>query len=395
MKQKLAKVIQKVIYLICLTLWSACSGDQPTQQTNDGLSEVNLKQSPQPAHLAFARWTDTLPTIKLPQAIDYPATEWGKIEMNGPRATDDAEIKGLIATNFKQYHYAKDSLVAFVKQADLQHALVYPIGKVKYHHAQQVTILLLFLQTTTPALSQKHYVLSYHHRKTGQPLGYDLLAGMVRSPRQHRQYYGRWGIQKHQVWINRFCFKNPDSGLRQAQKYKVIFNQTTKPQSRPRAQPERLYALSGTSKEVQGIRYRRHCDEKVGYCVSLPYEVFTYSARTAELGISEDFVSGDQQATLLFYRDVSNEATFRNSEGQFDQKRYFNISKKTMAEDGHQLTYTYYHQNYFVLSGIRRDGRIFYEKHCGATHFALVYPAAQKAKYDKIVTQISKHFRVK
>ncbi|HAS40346.1 MAG TPA: hypothetical protein DCS93_07695 [Microscillaceae bacterium] len=380
----------KLSLALCSTLFcvlSACSDQKNAPPETDQIAETSTKR--QSIDSAFIQLRDYYREFDPKEVLDYPSTEWSKIYVDEEKRLVNEEAKRLLKANIEQYNNPQDSLITFVKKSDLLRASIYPVGRLNYSQKQKVTILLSFLKTETKAFTQKHYLLSYFSSVSGQPLGYDLLAGVVNHT---AAYYGRWGIRNQQIWINRFGLKKPGGNFK-AQKYKVAFNQTLVKQ--PRASEERLFTLLGTPKNIQGVKYRFHSDVKAGYSIGFPYEVFTYSARTAAKGVSEDFVSKDQQAYLTFYRTYSIKTTFVDQQGQVDWKKYFNSHKQAASTNGSQLTYSHFGKNYFVLSGIRKDGRIFYEKHQDNIHFSLVYPKAQKTTYDGIVAHLVQTFRVK
>ena len=386
------KKLSLVFWSTFFCLFLACSERKNTQQSAEHIPKI----APESELLnpAFTKLINKFQDFKPQKIIDYPPTEWGKIYVDQEKRLTNREVEQLLKTNIEQYSNLQDSLITFVKKLDLQKASIYPVGQLKHSQEQKITILLLFLKTETKAFAQKHYLLSYFSSKSGKPLGYDLLAGMVRNTKGSWQYYGRWGIRNQQVWINRFCLKKSGENFK-AQKYKVVFNQALTKQSKARASEERLFELRGTPKNIQGIKYRFHSDKKVGYSIGFPYEIFTYSASTATLGVSEDFVSQDQKAQLTFYRVYTIDEAFINQQGQINWKKYYNSHKQAAASDGNKLTYSYFDKSYFVLSGIREDGRIFYEKHQGNTHFSLVYPKAQKSTYDNIAKHLVQTFKVK
>lgn len=380
-------------WLLLLSLLSACTENKPAQSTSDSIPKTIIKGD-QP-NQAFLKFSNSLELFEPKKAIDYPPSEWGRIYVDTSSRIAETDLNRFIRPNFKKYQNTTDSLISFVKKEDLLRIPGYMIGRVKHQNEQQVTIILLFLQTETLAVTHKHFVLSYHSSKSGKPLGYDLLSGTVISPQAIKSYFGRWGVRKQGVLINRSVYITQKRHYN-SQKYKVIFNKGIARKEASRNKEEILYSLQGSPKTINGVQYRRHCDSDVGYCVDFPYQLFTFSMRRALLGIDEEFESEDGRAKLVFYRSMPSLLDhYLDKEGRFDWQKYFTVSKKITEESVKKLTYTYLNDDYFVLSGIQKDGRIFYEKHVGETHFSLVYPKTQKAVYDKVVEQLGKSFRVK
>jgi hypothetical protein len=103
--------------------------------------------------------------------------------------------------------------------------------------------------------------------------------------------------------------------------------------------------------------------------------------------------------------DNSDGATFKTDAPGIELRAYgfYNIDNKSprayVAEyyAGKTLTYSSVKRDSYVVSGTR-EGTIFYDR-CNFTGdrvlcVALVYPAAQKDKWDKVVTRVSGSLRV-
>jgi hypothetical protein len=103
--------------------------------------------------------------------------------------------------------------------------------------------------------------------------------------------------------------------------------------------------------------------------------------------------------------DNSDGATFKTKEPWVELRAWgsYNVEKQSpraaVAERyaGTTLDYSSVKRDSYVVSGIER-GAIFYDR-CNFTGdrvlcIALVYPAAQKEKWDKIVTRVSRSLRV-
>lgn len=138
---------------------------------------------------------------------------------------------------------------------------------------------------------------------------------------------------------------------------------------------------------AQAADWRAFVDTEFGAQALYPAHIFKpLPADPAIPGTS--FVSADGQAKLAIgsWHNGENETP-----GQFRDKLLSDARYAT-------LTYRPRGRSWFVLSGYRGD-KIYYEKviySCGrraVNAFAIMYPIAQRAHYDRIVERMEDHFK--
>ncbi|KAB2911113.1 MAG: hypothetical protein F9K29_23310 [Hyphomicrobiaceae bacterium] len=128
-------------------------------------------------------------------------------------------------------------------------------------------------------------------------------------------------------------------------------------------------------------------NERHGFTVSYPAAQFV--ALTAATEDARMFVSNDDKARLLV-------GTLPNSDSKtLGEYRSF-LLRESYA--GAKIDYAPMRKDWFVLSGTR-NGTSFYQRvtfTCGGrsiTSWALLYPEAQRATYDRIVEQVHRSYR--
>jgi hypothetical protein len=124
-----------------------------------------------------------------------------------------------------------------------------------------------------------------------------------------------------------------------------------------------------------------------GFSISYPTSQFTPQEPLAEEG--RVWVSADGRSRLLAGGLVNEDRL------KLLEYRDFLLRESYQGAD---IDYAPVHANWFVLSGTR-DGTIFYERvsfTCGGrviNSWALLYPAAEKRRYDRVVEQVARSYR--
>jgi hypothetical protein len=128
-------------------------------------------------------------------------------------------------------------------------------------------------------------------------------------------------------------------------------------------------------------------NKRYGFTLSYPTARFTPQEPLREEG--RVWVSNDGNAKLLA-------GALANADGMsLGEYRQF-LLKKSYA--GAEIDYAPIRDNWFVLSGTR-DGTMFYERvtfTCGGRRinsWAMLYPAAERAVYDRIVEKVARTYR--
>lgn len=147
-----------------------------------------------------------------------------------------------------------------------------------------------------------------------------------------------------------------------------------------------IVALGAAAQEQGGFAIYRN--ERHGFSLTYPAGTF---APQREAGSDEGrvFVSRDGQARLLA-------GALPNAEGV--NLRDYRALVLQQSYPGAALDYAPVGGTWFVLSGVR-DGVMFYERvtfTCGGrliNSWAMLYPAAERRLYDRIVEQVARSYR--
>lgn len=341
----------------------------------------------------FADFLKLIDTVTIDQTLDIPYIPWHKIAFSPSTLIARGHLDLFVRKNLEHFHNEEDSLIEFVDKTKLLKMPGHYICRFKHPHQAQISIILLALvENEHQAPGTKYYLLIYNRTTTGEPLGYDLLAGFTNESSEEPQVFqGRLSLHNENILIERMQM----NGWK-AQKYMVIFSQDEQTALQKVKSKAVTIPLSGLKKNIAGIHYQRHCHQNVMYCIDFPYEIFTYSASLAQEGISEDFLSYDQRSTLTVYRNHQVYEGFRGVNGSFDMKRYFDNCKKTIEESGKTITYSFFNEEYTIFSGLAPNRIIFYEKHLNQNYTiiaaSLLYPVEQKTLYNKIAEQLHASF---
>ena len=135
--------------------------------------------------------------------------------------------------------------------------------------------------------------------------------------------------------------------------------------------------LAPTLAQAQG--WQRYASPSSGVRVDLPTAIFTEAETRPDAGPGRRFVTADRRADLIVLSEPNPDDL---SPAKF-------LARKGPPAD---IIYRRVTPRFFVVSSIRQ-GRIWYNR-CnrasGAMHCVLInYPAAEKRRWDAIVTRIS------
>ena len=145
----------------------------------------------------------------------------------------------------------------------------------------------------------------------------------------------------------------------------------------------KVSAVAATAQDVTTYHNERH-----GFSLSYPLDAFREAAPPAG-DQGRVFVSRDGNARLLA-------GALSNADGMSLRDYRALVLKESYP--GAQIDYAPMRDNWFVLSGIR-DGVMFYERvtfTCRGrliNSWAMLYPAAERRVYDRIVEHVAKSYR--
>ena len=149
-----------------------------------------------------------------------------------------------------------------------------------------------------------------------------------------------------------------------------------------------LLSLSALEAAAQGgAEIATYRNQRYGFTISYPTAQFAPQEPLAAEG--RVWVSRDGSARLLA-------GGLANDEG-LSLSQYRELVLRQSYE-GAAVDYAPLRQNWFVLSGTR-DGMIFYERvtfTCGGrviNSWALLYPQAERRRYDRVVELVSRSYR--
>lgn len=135
--------------------------------------------------------------------------------------------------------------------------------------------------------------------------------------------------------------------------------------------------------------YDKYCNSRFEYCIEYPTEL--KGMGESGNGDGQKFISKDNKATLIVYRD-SRIGDFENiAECKADCFR-----NDSQIEAGKNVTYKKEGNNFFVVSGYRGNN-IFYQKTIfrnGEMVTAVIeYSTSKKAKYNAYCTYLFNNFK--
>jgi len=144
-------------------------------------------------------------------------------------------------------------------------------------------------------------------------------------------------------------------------------------------------AVAAAAQDIATYRNDRH-----GFSLSYPAGTFTPQPQSPPAGDDgRVFLSRDGNARLLA-------GALPNADGM--NLRDYRSLVLQQSYPGAAIDYAPMRDNWFVLSGIR-DGVMFYERvtfTCGGRRinsWAMLYPAAERRLYDRIVEQVARSYR--
>ena len=144
-----------------------------------------------------------------------------------------------------------------------------------------------------------------------------------------------------------------------------------------------VFAFIPTFAIAQSTEWRRYTIASTGASVDMPVSIFTSDAGPPENGTGRRFFTEDRRADLTV-QSIPNPAN--------DSPAAFLARMRPPAG----ITYKRITSDFFVVSSTRGD-RIWYNR-CnrgrGAMNCVLInYPAAEKRRWDDVVTRISRTLR--
>jgi hypothetical protein len=148
-----------------------------------------------------------------------------------------------------------------------------------------------------------------------------------------------------------------------------------------------LASVAAVAAAAQDVATYRN--DRYGFSLSYPSGTFTPQPPPAGDDDGRVFVSRDGNARLLA-------GALANADGM--NLRDYRTLVLQQSYPGAAIDYAPMRDNWFVLSGVR-DGVMFYERvtfTCGGRRinsWAMLYPAAERSLYDRIVEQVARSYR--
>lgn len=145
--------------------------------------------------------------------------------------------------------------------------------------------------------------------------------------------------------------------------------------------------LASPPAAAQGAETATYRNTRYGFTLSYPHSQFQPQEPLVEEG--RVWVSRDGNARILA-------GALPNADGMSLQEYREYVLKESYS--GANVDYAPLRDNWFVLSGVR-DGVMFYERvtfTCGGrliNSWAMLYPAADRRVYDRIVEQVARSYR--
>ncbi|MEM9981250.1 MAG: hypothetical protein AAF734_02065 [Bacteroidota bacterium] len=241
-----------------------------------------------------------------------------------------------------------------------------------------------------------YFVLMYYDTARQRFLGYQHFAAYEEAYDEYYELNGYFQYVDEATPLVNLVFDDPfgSAGDYYLQTYQILFNDG---QLQLNLVENDIWDTKKVM-EKKGVAYRKECLDRVGCCFLLPYKVLDYipfHAQDSRIGL---YVSDDKQTQLKVFRLIPPP--------WIEQKTVpdlYPLDQELFSRDGYQITYDVFskEKKWYVLSGYRADGAIFYykvfEDEIGhIIQVLMTYPAAQKEQYDPIVSQLYSSFtRVK
>lgn len=153
------------------------------------------------------------------------------------------------------------------------------------------------------------------------------------------------------------------------------------------AQPKNIRSnATNTSRPASTSALNLYENARFGYKISYPRTLIPQTE--SENGDGRMFRSEDEQTTLLVWGRLPLRLAG-------DLEDAYNLAK-----ENRRVTYQLKRSSWFVVSGFTQDNKVFYSKtvlvsdHSGTylKTFEMLYPVAQKARWDAVTTKIAQSF---
>ncbi|OJJ17118.1 hypothetical protein BKI52_30875 [marine bacterium AO1-C] len=354
------------------------------------LSKNSLKQD-------FDDFLAKFPSISLKKVYDLPQIAKQNIPPDSTQTITDVYMRRFVRRNLKLYGRLDDTLTNFVKKKTLLRLSGQYVGKLDYPNKNQMTVVLVKLFDSNNYYTTKiqaYQLLCFFDTKTGQAIGHDLVTG-----HKNRAYFQDFQSRLHLI-NDQLVVEKTTSGedfLCRGQKYQVYVGKYLGYKRLKKTSIEALtLPLKGVKKTIQGVDYQTYCNSQIGYCVDIPFKVFTYATYTGEEMPSEHFVSKDQQSLLMIKK---KRFYYEDSLGRPDYQAYFKYHgySKSPSDTINRLIKSRLYKDYCEFMVFSNNGLAFWEGHFfrkkHIIRVRLWYPQRQRLRYEKIARQIIKSFK--
>ncbi|NJO02047.1 MAG: hypothetical protein HC880_10440, partial [Bacteroidia bacterium] len=203
---------------------------QPKQSTSvpnsEGQPDKNYNDSTGNLFLEFCRnfkpWASS-------EVVDIPPISWRSIAMDSAYLISEKYMNLFVKRNLEVSTSFLEASINLPNKSILLESLGYYVCKMKHTNDDKIAALLIVLCSNhIYSIFHDHlyYLLSYHWVSTGEPLGYDIIAGSIPSPSDSFYVFrGKLKLESQSVIIGNAVFSNEEKVY---SKYRVMLNQDKK-----------------------------------------------------------------------------------------------------------------------------------------------------------------------
>ena len=140
------------------------------------------------------------------------------------------------------------------------------------------------------------------------------------------------------------------------------------------------------------IAYDTYCNARFGFCIDYPVHLLEMQPEAAN-GDGRAFRTPGNEVILLAFGRLDLDA-----EGnRIPLPQQYRNDLQQYKDSSANITYSRLGRTFYVISGTKRDGRIFYQKTVmkdDVFAFAMLdYSAAERKLYDKVTARVSASFK--
>ncbi|HAS44658.1 MAG TPA: hypothetical protein DCS93_29540 [Microscillaceae bacterium] len=357
------------------------------------------KLSSNPLKKDFTDFLEKFPVIHLNKTYDLPQITKRNAPPDSSQIINSIYMRRFVRRAIRLYSVDEDTVTNFVKEGTLLRLSGLYVGRLNYSSGDQnqmTTVLVKLFDPDNYYTTKIHayQLLCFFDTNTGEALGYDLVTGH-KNAKYFQDFQSRLHLINHQLVVEKTA--SGEDFLCRGQKYRVNVGKYLGYKRLKKSSIEALtLPLKEAKKTIQGVDYQTYCNSQIGYCVDVPFKVFTYATYTGEEIPSEHFVSKDQQSLLMIKK---KRFYYEDSLGRPDYQAYFKYHgySKSPSDTINRLIKSRLYKDYCEFVVFRNNGLAFREVHFfrkkHIIRVLLWYPQRQRPRYEKIARQIIKSFK--